>query len=65
MKFHVAYSILENETAFCPSLKNLPEAKLKSFGLITLAEEVPRPLSMNSVMQLLVTILMQIYNKNK
>lgn len=42
--------ILENETAFCPCPKNLLEAKLKSFGLISLAEEIPRQLSIDSVM---------------
>lgn len=44
--------ILENETAFCPCPKNLPKAKLRSFGLIPLAGEIARQLSIDSVMWL-------------
>jgi hypothetical protein len=37
--------------AFCPCpKKNLPEAKLKSFGLMVLAEEISRQPSIKSVM---------------
>jgi hypothetical protein len=38
---------------------------LKSFGLMTLAEEISRESSTDSVIQLLVITLMQIYNKMK
>jgi hypothetical protein len=37
------YDILvKNVAAFCPCPKNLPEAKLKSFGLVTLEKENSR-----------------------
>lgn len=37
------YDILaKNMTAFCPCPKNLPEAKLKSFVLMALAENISR-----------------------
>ena len=51
--------------ALCPCSKNLLEATLKSFGLMTLAEEISRESSTDSVIQLLVITLMQIYNKMK
>lgn len=35
-------SLTKNVSAFCPCLKNLPEAKLKSSGLASLAEEISR-----------------------
>jgi hypothetical protein len=38
---------------FALAQKNLPEAKLKSFGLMGLAEEISRQSSINSVMWLL------------
>lgn len=31
--------LVEKMAAFCPCLKNLPEVKVKSFGLVLLAEE--------------------------
>ena len=34
--FHVI--LMKNVTVFCPSLKSLPEAELKDFGLMVLAE---------------------------
>ena len=34
--------LVKNVTTFCSCLKNLPEAKLKTFGLIALAEEISR-----------------------
>ena len=39
--------------------KNLPEAKLKSFGLKTLTEEISRQLSIDCVAYLLVAMLIQ------
>lgn len=49
--------------AFCHFLKNFAEAKLKSNGLISLAEEVQRQPDIDSVVWLLVMTLMQICNK--
>lgn len=38
-----AYDTLaKNVAAFCPCPKNLPEAKLKGSGLLSLAEEISR-----------------------
>lgn len=37
--------LVKNVTAFCPSLKNMPAAKLKSYGLTTFAEEISSLLS--------------------
>lgn len=34
--------LVKNVAAFCPCPKNLPEAKLKSFGLVTLEKENSR-----------------------
>lgn len=51
--------------AFCPCLKNLPGAKLKSLGLVVLTEEVSRQFNMDSFSWLLVTTFMQIYNKKE
>ena len=61
-----SYDILgENVTAFCPCLKSLPEAKVKSFGLISLAEEISKQPSIDFVMGLLVLTLMKIHNKKE
>lgn len=51
--------------AFCPCPKNLPGVKLKSLGLTWSAEEISRQPNIDSVLQLLVIILMQIYCKKK
>jgi len=52
--------------AFCPCLKSLPEAKLKNFELIALAEEISKQASIDSVLWLVVFTPLQIYNeKNK
>lgn len=34
--------LVKHVAAFCPHLKSLPEAKVKSFGLILLAEEISK-----------------------
>ena len=47
-------------TGFYP-YKNLPEGKLKSFRLMTLAEETSRQPDIESFKWLLVIALMQIY----
>lgn len=51
--------------AFCPCLKNLPGAKLKSLGLVVLTEEISRQLNIDSFSWLLVTTFMQIYKKEQ
>ena len=50
---------------FCLCLKSLPEAKLKSVGLMTLAEDILKQPSIDCVIRLLVSTLTQIYNKNE
>ena len=55
----------KNVAGFCSCKKNLPEAKLKSFGLIALAKEMSKQPSNDSVMWLLVFTLMQIYNETE
>lgn len=47
----------------CP--KCLLEAKLRSFGLIPLAEEISKQASVNCLMWLLVGKIMQIYNEKE
>ena len=54
----------KNVAAFCPCPKTLPEAKLKSFGLMALAEEISRQ-SIHSVSWLLMATLIQIVKRNK
>lgn len=49
--------VAENVAAFCSSHKNLPEAKLKSNGLISSAQEISRQSNMGSVMWLLITFV--------
>lgn len=39
---HSDYILAKNAAAFCSCPKNLPEAELKSFGLIALAKEISR-----------------------
>ena len=61
-----SYDILgENVTAFCPCLKSLPEAKVKSFGLIPLAEEISKQPSIDFVMWILMVTLMKIYSEKE
>ena len=50
---------------FCPCPKYLFEAKLKSFTLMALAEEISTQPSINSVIWLLVGTLTQIYNEKE
>lgn len=52
--------LVKNVAAFLPCLKNLPEAKLNSFRLMELAEEISRKPHIDCVMWLLVITLMQI-----
>lgn len=60
---HSCHSLANNIACFCLHTKNFPEAKLKSYGLISLAEEVQRQPDIDSVVWLLVMTLMQICNK--
>ena len=46
--------LVKNMAAFCPFLKSLPEAKVKSFGLISLSEEISKQPIRDCVMWLLV-----------
>ena len=55
--------LLKNLIAFCFCLKDLPEARMQSFRLILLAEEISRQLSIDSVTWLLVLTLMKIYQE--
>ena len=48
---------------FCP--KSLPEAKVKGFGSVLLAEEISKQSSIDSVMWLLVLTMMKIYNEKE
>lgn len=54
---------VKNVADFCFVLKSLSEAKVKSLELLSLAEEISRQPSTNSV--LLVFTLKKIYNKKK
>ena len=56
-----SYDILVKNVAVHP--KSLLEAKMKSFGLISLAEEISTQTSIDSVVWLLVVTLMKIYIK--
>jgi hypothetical protein len=50
-------------SVFCLYPTSLPGAKLKSFGLISLAGEISKQPSIDSVMWLLVFTLTKIYNE--
>lgn len=58
-------SLARNMATICLCPKNLPEAKLKSFGLISLVEEIPRYPSIDCGMWLLVITLMLVYRKKE
>lgn len=49
----------------CTLSKNLPEAKLKSYGQIPLSEDISKQPSIDCVMWLLMPSLMQIYNEKE
>ena len=58
--------LVKNVAALSPCLKkNLPEAKLKSFGLIQLAEEISKQYNIDFVMWLLVLTLTQIHKEKE
>lgn len=53
-----SYDILvKNVAAFCPSLKSLPEDKVKRFRLIALTKEISKQPSADSVTWLLLSTL--------
>lgn len=54
-----------NMAALCPFPKNIPKAKLKSFRLIVLAEEISRQHNIDSVGWILLVTLMQLYNEKE
>ena len=45
--------LVKKVVTICPCLKSLPEAKMKRFGLILLAEELSKQPSIDCVMWLL------------
>ena len=57
---HSCDIMVKEVVAFYPCPKSLPEAKVKSFGLISLAEEISKQSSKDSVMWILVLTLMKI-----
>lgn len=57
---HSCKILAENLAAFCPCPKILPEAKLKSLGLMALAKEISKQADPDCVVWLLVITLMQI-----
>ena len=58
-------TILVKEFSCFLSLSEQSETKLKSFGLMSLAEEISRQSSINCVMWLPVKTLVQIYNEKE
>ena len=52
---HSCVILVKKVAAFGPCLKSLPEAKVKSFGLILLVEEISKQPSIDSVVWLLVS----------
>lgn len=59
------YFLAKNVAAFCSGPKNLPEAELKSNGLISLVEEIPRQSNIDSVIWLLITFMLVYTQKSK
>ena len=57
--------LVKNVAVLCPCLKSLPEAKVKRFGLILLAEEISKQPIIASVVWLLVFTLVEIYNEKE
>ena len=58
-------SLVKKVSAFCHCPKSLPEAKVKRFGLILLAEEISKQPCIDAVMWLLLFTLLQIYNEKE
>ena len=58
-------NLVKDMTASCLCPKSLPEAKVKSFGLILLAEEISKQPSIDSFAWLLFLTLMNIYNERE
>ena len=56
---------MKNVVAFCSCLKSLPDPKVKRCGLIPLSEEISGQPSTDSVVWLLVSMLIRIYNEKE
>lgn len=61
---HSCVILAKTVDAFLPCPNNLPEPRLKSFGLMALEEEISRQSSINCVLQLLV-VTVHIYNEKE
>lgn len=57
--------LVKNVNDFSSSLKNLPEAKLKSLGLMALAQEISTQPSIDYVIWLSVATLIHIWNEKE
>ena len=62
---HFCDMLVKNAAVFCPCLKSLPDAKLKNFHLMLLAEELLKQPHVDYAMRLLVASLMQMYNEKR
>lgn len=62
---HSCHLLATNVSTFSSCPKNLLEAKLKSFRLMALVEEISRWPSIDCVTWLLLIMVMQIYNGKK
>ena len=58
-------TLVKNVTAFCPCPKSCLKAKLQSYGLIALAEDILKQRIIDCAMWLLVAGLMQFCNGKK
>ena len=56
---------MKNVAAFCPCPKNLPEAKVKSFGSIASVEKIIKQPSVECVLWLLVAMLIRICSEKE
>lgn len=61
---HACDTLTKNVTEFCTCPKSLQESKLKSFGSMSLAEDVSGEPSIDCAMWSLAITLVQIYNGN-
>ena len=57
--------LVKKVAAVCLCQKSLPESKVKSFGLILLAEEISKQPSIDSIVCLLAITLMKISNEKE
>lgn len=59
---HSCDTLAKSVTEFCPCPKSLQKSKLKSFGSVSLAEDISGDPIIDCAMWLLVITLVQIYN---